>query len=64
MLSVRNLSAAQAETYYTKEDYYSTEETAHPTQWVGKGAAVLGMSGAVNPQGFSQLLAGKSPDGH
>jgi len=63
MLSARNLSAAQAETYYMKEDYYSTEETAHPTQWVGKGAAVLGMSGAVNPQGFSQLLAGKSPDG-
>jgi conjugative relaxase-like TrwC/TraI family protein len=39
MLSTSNLSAAQAETYYTKEDYYSSEEKAHPTKWVGKGTA-------------------------
>jgi hypothetical protein len=38
MLSTSNLSAAQAETYYTKEDYYSSEEKAHPTKWMGKGA--------------------------
>lgn len=63
MLSARNLSAAQAETYYTKEDYYSAEEKAHPTKWMGKGAVALRMSGAVNQQDFSQLLAGKSPDG-
>ncbi len=63
MLSTSNLSAAQAETYYTKEDYYSKEEKAHPTKWVGKGAAALGLSGVVNQQDFSNLLAGKSPDG-
>ena len=63
MLSTSSLSAAQAETYYTKEDYYSKEEKAHPTKWVGKGAAALGLSDVVNQQDFSNLLAGKAPDG-
>jgi conjugative relaxase-like TrwC/TraI family protein len=62
MLSTSNLSAAQAETYYTKEDYYSSEEKAHPTKWVGKGAA-LGAFWAVSQQDFSRLLSGKAPDG-
>ncbi|NMF86777.1 MobF family relaxase, partial [Nodosilinea sp. P-1105] len=63
MLSTSNLSAAQAETYYTKEDYYSAEETAHPTKWVGKGAASLGLAGVVNQQEFSQMLSGQAPGG-
>jgi conjugative relaxase-like TrwC/TraI family protein len=63
MLSTSNLSAAQAETYYTHEDYYSAEEAAHPTQWVGKGAASLGLTGFVNQQEFSQMLSGQAPDG-
>ncbi|MEA5451843.1 MobF family relaxase [Leptolyngbya sp. CCNP1308] len=63
MLSTSNLSAAQAETYYTKEDYYSAEEAAHPTKWVGKGAASLGLAGVVNQQEFSQMLSGQAPDG-
>jgi hypothetical protein len=56
MLSTSNLSAAQAETYYTKEDYYSSEEKAHPTKWMGKGTMLLGLSGAVSQQDFSSLL--------
>ncbi|WP_052050821.1 MobF family relaxase [Leptolyngbya sp. KIOST-1] len=63
MLSTSNLSAAQAETYYTHEDYYSVEEAAHPTQWVGKGAASLGLAGTVNQQAFSQMLSGQATDG-
>ena len=63
MLSTSNLSAAQAETYYTKEDYYSSEEAAHPTKWMGKGAAALGLSGAVSQHEFSSLLSGQAPDG-
>jgi conjugative relaxase-like TrwC/TraI family protein len=63
MLSTSNLSAAQAETYYTKEDYYSSEEKTHPTQWMGKGTTLLELSGAVSQQDFSSLLAGKAPDG-
>ncbi len=63
MLSTSNLSAAQAETYYTKEDYYSAEEAAHPTKWVGKGAASLGLVGVVSQQEFSQMLSGQAPNG-
>ncbi|MGG6242007.1 MobF family relaxase [Nodosilinea sp. AN01ver1] len=63
MLSTSNLSAAQAETYYTHEDYYSAEEAAHPTKWVGKGAASLGLAEVVNQQEFSQMLSGQAPDG-
>ena len=63
MLSTSNLSAAQAETYYTKEDYYSSEEVAHPTKWMGKGAAALGLSGTVSQHEFSSLLSGQAPDG-
>jgi conjugative relaxase-like TrwC/TraI family protein len=63
MLSTSNLFAAQAETYYTKEDYYSAEEAAHPTKWMGKGAASLGLAGVVNQQEFSQMLSGQAPDG-
>ncbi|MBE9138850.1 relaxase domain-containing protein [Nodosilinea sp. LEGE 07088] len=63
MLSTSNLSAAQAETYYTKEDYYSAEEAAQPTKWVGKGAASLGLAGVVNQQEFSQMLSGQAPGG-
>ncbi|WP_035984368.1 MobF family relaxase [Leptolyngbya sp. KIOST-1] len=63
MLSTSNLSAAQAETYYTHEDYYSAEEAAHPTKWVGKGAASLGLAGVVNQQEFSQMLSAQAPDG-
>lgn len=63
MLSTSNLSAAQAETYYTKEDYYSAEEAAHPTKWVGKGATSLGLAGVVNQQEFSQMLSGQTTDG-
>jgi hypothetical protein len=35
MLSTSNLSAAQAETYYTHEDYYSAEEksSSDPSGW-------------------------------
>ncbi|MBW4652380.1 MAG: relaxase domain-containing protein [Kaiparowitsia implicata GSE-PSE-MK54-09C] len=63
MLSTSNLSAAQAETYYTKEDYYSAEEAAHPTKWVGKGAASLGLAGVVSQQAFRQMLSGQDPGG-
>ncbi|PSN16120.1 conjugative relaxase domain protein, TrwC/TraI family [filamentous cyanobacterium CCT1] len=63
MLSTSNLSAAQAETYYTKEDYYSAEEAAHPTKWVGKGAASLGLVGTVSQESFSHMLSGQTPDG-
>lgn len=63
MLSVRPISAGQASRYYSQSDgYYSEQETA-PSAWYGQGAAMLGLSGAVDSEQFSNLLDGKSPDG-
>ena len=69
MLSMSNLSAAQAENYYETEDYYSqdaaleTEPERHPARWYGKGAATLGLTGTVDVQAFRDLLHGQTPQG-
>jgi conjugative relaxase-like TrwC/TraI family protein len=68
MLSLSHVTAAQAENYYEKDDYY-TQDAADGqinrsgTQWYGHGAAILGLEGAVNPQTFKDLLHGQSPQG-
>jgi len=69
MLSMSNLSAAQAENYYETEDYYSqdaaleTEPERHPARWYGKGAATLELMGTVDTQAFRDLLHGQTPQG-
>ena len=66
MLSLSNLKAAQAETYYQADDYYTSEEydaaEFHP-QWFGEGAAALGLDGNVAGEDFKSLLQGYGPDG-
>lgn len=44
--------------YYTIGDYY-TKDGNEPSEWGGKLAADLGLSGAVDPKVFRMLLAGK-----
>jgi conjugative relaxase-like TrwC/TraI family protein len=70
MLSLSHVTAAQAENYYEKDDYYTQDAAAEDsqinrsgTQWYGHGAAILGLEGAVNPQIFKNLLHGQSPQG-
>ncbi len=63
MLSTSNVSAAQAETYYTEDDYYAGESEPSASRWYGRGAAVLGLSGNVEPEAFVNLLNGIAPDG-
>lgn len=63
MLSTSNLSAAQAENYYSQDDYYAAEAEESVGQWCGKGSAALGLSGSVEKQVFKQLLQGVAPDG-
>ena len=73
MLSLANVSAAQAENYYEKDDYYSrgeSEQALYPdinlnpdSQWEGKGAAALALSGEVDKRIFKQLLHGQTPNG-
>jgi conjugative relaxase-like TrwC/TraI family protein len=65
MLSLSNLKAAQAETYYQADDYYTNEEYGaaefHP-QWFGQGATALGLTGDVAGEDFKSLLQGYGPD--
>jgi conjugative relaxase-like TrwC/TraI family protein len=70
MLSLSHVTAAQAENYYEKDDYYTQDSAAEDgqinrsgTQWYGHGAKILGLEGAVNPQIFKDLLHGQSPQG-
>ncbi len=47
-------------------DYYFDAEgdgTEGPGQWVGNGAAALGLQGKVTPKQLFNMLRGKSPDG-
>lgn len=57
-------SATAAEKYYDhlaqKDDYYLKGEEP-PGQWQGKGAAELGLSGAVSKEDFAAALRGYKP---
>ena len=67
MLSMSNVSAAQAENYYDKDDYYTQDlqpdQQRPSSQWTGKGAATLGLTGDVTKSTFQTLLQGETPDG-
>ncbi len=77
MLSLANVSAAQAENYYERDDYYTRGDEERDTagdiqsdikiksdsQWQGHGAIALGLTGEVDKNIFQQLLHGQSPAG-
>ncbi|MGB3787973.1 MAG: MobF family relaxase [Phormidesmis sp.] len=63
MLSTCNLSAAQAENYFVKDDYYTEEEQHEASFWLGKGAKDLGLTGTVEKVVFGELLGGAGPNG-
>ncbi|MGP1385378.1 MAG: MobF family relaxase [Thainema sp.] len=64
MLSLTVISTNQGETYYTAENYYSSEEHQVHSAWFGKGACQFGLTGPVQGNDFKQLLHGYSPQGH
>lgn len=60
MLSAHLLKGAEeAEHYFSKDNYYTTEEGFGNSEWTGKGAAALGLSGGVHREQFMELLEGK-----
>lgn len=63
MLSVAKVaSAGGAAAYYSHEDnYYFLGEQS--TEWFGKGAEKLGLSGEIKKSDFSNILEGQLPDG-
>lgn len=54
-------SSAQASSYYEADDYYA-EGGLSPSEWQGKGAEELGLSGDVDRDRFRELLDGKIGD--
>ncbi|WP_418142075.1 relaxase domain-containing protein (plasmid) [Marinobacter sp. MA] len=68
MLSIKALgSAKQAGSYYKDADYYGKNENGEkeviPSEWVGKGAALMGLEGPVDIKVFQQALEGRLPTG-
>jgi conjugative relaxase-like TrwC/TraI family protein len=72
MLSLCHVTAAQAENYYEKDDYYTQDlliETSPKTvksisYWYGNGAETLGLKGQVESAAFKDLLRGKDLQGN
>lgn len=63
MLSIAVVGASQAVNYYKKDNYYSEKETVENSQWYGKGAELLGLSGQVNFKNFEHLINGRDSNG-
>lgn len=67
MLSIAKIgNTAQAATYYNSPDkYYDKDNADISSQWGGKGAELLGLSGEVNPEDFVRMLEGRiNPETH
>ena len=58
-------SPAQGVTYYERDGYYAKDDPEHLrcSAWAGKGAEAAGLSGAVDPETFRDVLEGTVPDG-
>lgn len=64
MLSVASVSSAGgAANYFAKDDYYVGDGPGELSEWGGKGAQALGLSGQVSKEDFEKVLDGKLPDG-
>ena len=63
MLTTSVISPAQGKSYYAQENSYSAAQSVANSQWMGKGAAELGLNGQVKSADFENLLHGSLPDG-
>ena len=63
MISINPItSPGQAASYFKRDDYYCKNQESL-SQWHGRGAEALGLSGPVDKEGFTRLLDGQLPDG-
>ena len=58
-------SPSQGVSYYERDGYYAKDDPEHRSlsAWTGRGAAELGLEGAVDPDVFRAVLEGEVPDG-
>ena len=60
MISMNNVgSAGQALHYFSADNYYTQDEGLEHSEWFGKGAEHLGLSGKIDRQAFFEVLNGK-----
>ena len=64
MLSVSSVRSAKgAAGYFAADNYYTAGEAETAGEWIGNGAALLGLEGKVEQAIFEALLEGTLPDG-
>jgi len=59
VLSITNITAGHGGRYYNEDNYYLKSRS----EWQGRGAAYLGLSGEVDGPDFINLLNGRNLDG-
>jgi conjugative relaxase-like TrwC/TraI family protein len=63
VLSIASVgSSGAASSYYTKDNYYTTDAAQESSLWVGEGAEKAGLSGEVGIEAFKAILDGQMPD--
>lgn len=64
MLSMARVgSAGGSAKYFAADNYYTDAQATAASEWVGKGAALAGLSGAPTQESLRDILEGKMPDG-
>lgn len=63
MISIGSVGSSGAAEYYARDNYYTIEEGAEHSRWLGQGAETLGLAGKVDPEAFERVLDGKLPNG-
>lgn len=63
MWRLSNVSVAHGSNYFKEDNYHSRDENRKASQWWGKGAIALGLTGEVDRKIFNKLLNGNRPDG-
>ena len=64
MLSVANVrTAGGAANYFAADNYYTRADADRSGEWMGKGAAALGLEGTVDARQFEAVLKGMLSDG-
>ncbi len=58
-------SPSQGVDYFERDGYYARDDGAYreASAWVGKGAAVPGLSSSVDPEHFRSVFEGEVPGG-
>ena len=65
MLSTKEIKNTQQASHYflQKDNYYTREEGIQKSEWYGKGASTLQLTGEIDSEQFNALLEGRLPTG-